>query len=100
MVAAMVPEVADMVANLDAPKAMLTQNEEDGRVRAVHVIPSGEVAAAVEPYAIATKELFPYAKPYQLELEGRVLDAQSIPLVDVAAMLDVPLTKAMKMPFP
>lgn len=57
--AAVAPVVLDTVTNLDAPKATEYQLDEEGSVLAVHVMPSGDVAAAVEPYATATNKLLP-----------------------------------------
>jgi hypothetical protein len=58
-VAAIVPVVADMAANFDAPKATDVQALDEGSVLAVQVTPSGEVAAAVEPEATTRNVLFP-----------------------------------------
>ena len=55
----MVPEVLDTTANLPAPKAALRQLLEDGMALLVHVIPSGDVAAEVEPVAAAKNALLP-----------------------------------------
>jgi hypothetical protein len=59
MVAAMVPVVLDNVTNLPAPKPTLLQLLDEGSVLAVQVMPSGEVAAAVDAVATAKNELFP-----------------------------------------
>jgi hypothetical protein len=44
---------------LPLPKADDTQLDEDGKALAVHVMPSGDVAAAVELIAMAKNALFP-----------------------------------------
>jgi len=59
MVAAEVDGPPATRANLPAPKDNADHPAEDGRVRDVQVMPSGDVAAAVEEVAMATKLLFP-----------------------------------------
>jgi len=79
-----------------------TQGEELGRVRAVHVIPSGDVAAtSLETVApeTATKIPFPYLSETQGEELGRVRAVHVIPSGEVAAIL-VFLATVTKIPFP
>lgn len=59
MLAAAVPTVFDVTAKTLLPKAMPPQLDEDGKVRAVHVTPSVEDAAEVDPTATAIKALLP-----------------------------------------
>ena len=71
------------------PKVTENQLAELGIVLAVQVIPSGEVAAAVdEPVDTATNTPFPYATELQLAELGNVLPVHAEPL-DVIEMLTV-----------
>jgi len=58
--------------NTPLPKVTEDQLREDGSVLAVHVMPSGEVAAAV-PLATTTKTPLPKSPPVQLDEDGKVL---------------------------
>jgi hypothetical protein len=69
-----------------------------GNVRAVQVIPSGEVAAEAPPDT-ATKTPFPYVTDFQLWLDGNVRAVQVVPFGEVAAAV-VLLAMARKTPFP
>jgi hypothetical protein len=100
MVAAFVPEVADIVTNFPAPNAKPAQLDDEGNVRAVHVMPSGEVAAPPAALATAKKELLPYHILFHTAVVGSVLEVQSRPLVEDAAMVpEVPETITNR-PFP
>jgi ABC-type branched-subunit amino acid transport system substrate-binding protein len=66
------------------------QIEDEGKVRAVHVIPSVDEAAAVEPRATAAK--IPVVgltvTDCQVEDEGKVRAVHVIPSVDEAASVE------------
>jgi len=96
----MVPLVLDITANLPAPKVALRQLLVDGMARLVQVMPSGDVAAEVDPNDAAKNELLPYAKATHDAVAGKVLAVQSIPFVEVAAMVPDVLDKATKIPPP
>lgn len=59
MVAAEVEGPIETATNLLAPKVTEYQLTAEGIVLAVHVIPSGDVAADAAPYAVVKKLLFP-----------------------------------------
>ena len=67
-------------------------------VLAVQVIPSGDVAATFEEFAIVTKVPFPKVTGCQFEELGKVLAVQVIPSGDVAAKLE-PRATVTKNPF-
>jgi hypothetical protein len=101
MLAAAVPSVLEVTAKTPLPKAMPPQLEEDGIVRAVHVTPSDDDAAAADgPAATAMKELLPYVTAFHLAVVGSVRAVQSMPLSDEAAMVLEVLDKATKTPLP
>lgn len=89
------------IANLPPPNPSPIQPAEEDKVLAVHVTPSGDVAAAVDEFPIAKKELLPKATAIQKADVGSVRVVQSNPLVDVTAVvLDAPVSMATKTPFP
>jgi peroxiredoxin len=67
------------------------QNETEGKVRAVQVIPSVDEAAVVELRATATKTpvVGLTVTEIQVELEGKVRAVQVIPSVDEAAAVEL-----------
>jgi len=68
------------------PKVTEIQLDEDGNVLAVHVMPSGDVAAAVDgPLATATKTPFPKITKIQFDEDGNVLAVHVMPSGEVAA---------------
>jgi hypothetical protein len=71
-----------------------------GRVRAVQVTPSGEVAAVVPPIATVTKTPFPKVTESHWAELGRVRAVQVIPSGEVAAVVLGPTATATKTPFP
>jgi hypothetical protein len=72
----------------------------EGKVRAVHVIPSVDEAAAIVPKATATK--IPVVgltvTDCQFEFEGKVRGVHVIPSVDEAAIVVGPKVTATKIP--
>lgn len=67
-----------IATNKPPPKATAFQFEL-GKVRCVHVIPSGLLSAMVleDEVEIATNNPFPYAKDSQFDESGRVRDGKS-----------------------
>ena len=82
------------------PKVTEDQVELDGKVLAVHVLPSELEAAAVPPpFCTTTKIPFPKVTETQLELDGKVLAVHVMPSGLVAAdVLDC--ATATKTPLP
>ena len=76
------------------------QDELEGKVRAVHVIPSVDEAAAVVLKTTATKTpvVGLTVTDCQDELEGKVMAVHLIPSVDEAAVVDGPEATATKIP--
>ena len=70
------------------------QDAEDGRVLAVQVTPSGELAAAVPPEATATKIPFPYATDVHVDALGSVFEVQDDPSEEQVIATEVTLADA------
>ncbi len=64
------------------------------------MVPSEEVAAAVELAATATKEPFPYATVAHPAEDGKVLAVQVAPVGEDAAIVPVVADTATNNPFP
>jgi hypothetical protein len=92
---AAIVEFRATAAKTPPPYATDLQFAETGSVLCVHVIPSVDVATAVEPpVTTAAKTPPPYATDCHLLEEGRVLCVQVIPSVEEAAVVEEYATAA------
>jgi hypothetical protein len=104
MLAAAVLLLVVTVTNTLFPKVIEIQFEEEGKVLAVHVMPSGLDAAAVLapefPPETARNELFPKVTELQGAVVGKVLAVHVMPSMLVAAIVPLVNDTATKTPFP
>ena len=79
---------------------METQFEDVGSVRAVHVMPSSDVAAIVDEAATAKNALLPYVTDRQTAVVGKVRAVQFMPSGEDAAIVPEVSDTATKRPLP
>ena len=77
LLAAAVPPEATATNNVPL-EATAVQADAEGIVRAVHVMPSAELAALVKPLLNATKTLLPYAQQFHIPVLG-IVDPLTVP---------------------